>query len=225
MTFLQLVNKVLKKLRESQVGSVDENDYSALISEFVNEAKHEVESSWNWATLRQAVQVDVLAGITSYNTGVDTAAVLIRDVEDRRKAMAFCTNVGFSRQLFILPADYITKWRILNEDTVTDTVPQHFSLEASGGTWVIQLLERPVSDLTFKFYFKIPQDELEDDNDVLSVPFRPVVALATMLALNERGEELGEPGNIAEQRYKNYLANAISLEAVQTNEQLVVVPE
>lgn len=225
MTYLQLVNKVLTRLREDTVGTVTESDYSALIGEFVNEAKDEVESAWNWATLREVVEVAITSNVTSYDLGIETSAVLLRDSQDRRKVMAFCTNAGFAQQLFILPADYVSKQRILNEDSVTSTVPNHFSLEASGGNWVMQLLERPTDDLTYELYFKVPQAELEDEEDVITVPWRPVVAYAVMLALNERGEEMGEPGNIAERRYDKALGNAISLEAVQSNEQLVATPE
>lgn len=45
MTFLQLVNKVLVRLREDTVSSVDENSYSQLIGEFVNDAVKEVEAA------------------------------------------------------------------------------------------------------------------------------------------------------------------------------------
>lgn len=225
MNYLQLVNKVLVKLRESTVGTINENDYSSLIGEFVNEAKHEVESSYNWMTLRKAVPVSVLQDIFEYNLGIETSSVLMRDIDDPRLPMAFCVTPGFSRQIYQLPLEYVSKWRILNENTITDSVPQHFGLQADQGEWSILLLERPTTALDYTFFFKVPQDELVMASDTLNVPWRPVVALAVMYALNERGEEIGEPGNIAEQRYRNDLANAISLEAVQNNEQLVMRPE
>ena len=49
MTYLQLVNKVLVRLREDQVTSVASNDYSLLVGEFVAQAASEVEDAWNWA--------------------------------------------------------------------------------------------------------------------------------------------------------------------------------
>ena len=39
MTYLQLVNSVLRRLRENEVDSVNQNNYSKLIGEFVNDAK------------------------------------------------------------------------------------------------------------------------------------------------------------------------------------------
>ena len=39
MTYLQLVNSVLRRLRENEVDTVAETSYSALIGDFVNDAK------------------------------------------------------------------------------------------------------------------------------------------------------------------------------------------
>jgi hypothetical protein len=57
MTYLELVNKVLTRLREDTVTTVDYNDYSTLIGEFVNDAKKEVESAWLWSCLTEYATV------------------------------------------------------------------------------------------------------------------------------------------------------------------------
>mgnify|MGYP003675312696 FL=1 len=49
MTYLEIVNSVLVRLREEEVTSLDENDYSKLISRLVNVTKNEVENAWNWS--------------------------------------------------------------------------------------------------------------------------------------------------------------------------------
>ena len=48
MTYLQLVNSVLRRIREDEVSSVSQNNYSKLIGEFVNDAKRTVEDSYDW---------------------------------------------------------------------------------------------------------------------------------------------------------------------------------
>ena len=53
MTYLEAVNKVLRRLRENTVSSVDETIYSRLIGEFVNDANHMVEDAWDWSNLRE----------------------------------------------------------------------------------------------------------------------------------------------------------------------------
>ena len=66
-TYLDLVNDVLVRLREAQVASVSQNTYSALIGKLVNDAKREVEDSWNWDTLRNTISFTTQQGTFNYN--------------------------------------------------------------------------------------------------------------------------------------------------------------
>ena len=52
MTYLQIVNNILKRLRERTVASVEESTYSKLIGVLVNDALIDVESAWHWSGLR-----------------------------------------------------------------------------------------------------------------------------------------------------------------------------
>jgi hypothetical protein len=57
-----------------------------------------------------------------------------------------------------------------------------------------------------------PEDDIDvdaDDNRTLLVPWRPLYLGALYLALNERGEEIGEPGGVAERRYNQSVSGAI----------------
>ena len=45
MTYLEIVNKVLVRLRENEVTSLTENSYSKLIADLVNVVKREIENS------------------------------------------------------------------------------------------------------------------------------------------------------------------------------------
>ena len=47
MTYLTLVQNLLKRLRERSVNTVDENTYSSMLGVLVNDAKSEVENAWN----------------------------------------------------------------------------------------------------------------------------------------------------------------------------------
>ena len=58
MTYLQLINNVLKRLRESEVDTANETEYSALIGAFVNDAKQIVEASHSWSALRTSIEFD-----------------------------------------------------------------------------------------------------------------------------------------------------------------------
>src|SRR5262249_4648751 len=57
----------------------------------------------------------------------------------------------------------------------------------------------------------IPQAELvpgTDESTALLVPWRPVVSLATALAMQERGEELGQSADLYFSRYNAELLRA-----------------
>ena len=67
MTYLQLVNAVLRRLREEQAGTVNESDYTQMIGDFVNDAKRQVEDAWDWSALRQDIDVLTVAGVNEYH--------------------------------------------------------------------------------------------------------------------------------------------------------------
>ncbi len=228
LNYLQLVNKVLVKLREDEVETVDQNSYSRLIGTFVNDAKDEVEAAWAWASLRQTINVTGVIGQRNYGLSISTSAALIRDPQDPNRPMAFTVTPTLPdqrQQLIQLPLDYVIREQILSNFDLASPAPIHFGLEGVNGEWTAQFTEAPTEDVSWRFFFKVAQDELDEDGDGMIVPWRPVVALATMYALNERGEEIGEPGNIAEQRYRNTLSAAISFEALENPHQLVATPE
>ncbi|MGB0359779.1 MAG: hypothetical protein ACPGC4_08155, partial [Litorivicinaceae bacterium] len=66
MTYLELVNNVLKRLRERTVNSVSESAYSELIGVLVNDAKSEVENAWNWSALRNTLTLTTSSGVFNY---------------------------------------------------------------------------------------------------------------------------------------------------------------
>ena len=66
MTYLELVNGVLRRLREDQVSSVDQNPYSLLIGDLVNDAKRIVEDAWDWSALRTTLTISTTADIFNY---------------------------------------------------------------------------------------------------------------------------------------------------------------
>ena len=46
MTYLDLVNNVLRRLRETEVSTVAANSYSKLVGDLINDAKDLVENAW-----------------------------------------------------------------------------------------------------------------------------------------------------------------------------------
>ncbi len=66
----------------------------------------------------------------------------------------------------------------------------------------------------FRALFYVPQEDLStsDNTDAtteITLPTLPVIMGAVYYALNERGEEIGEPGNVAERRYVQAVTAAV----------------
>ncbi len=78
MTYLEIVNKVLKRLREPTVASVSENSYSSLIGDLVNVAKREIEDAWNWSTLRTTLTATTAPDLFNYVLRGDFSVFLER---------------------------------------------------------------------------------------------------------------------------------------------------
>ena len=70
MTYLELVNKVLRRLRESEAttvgGTGNVNVYPRLIGDYVNEAKAQVEAAWDWSALRTTLTLVTTANTFNY---------------------------------------------------------------------------------------------------------------------------------------------------------------
>ena len=67
MTYLNLVNGVLRRLREDEVTSVTANTYSKMVSDFVNDAKDLVETAWDWSALRSTLTITTSADDNLYS--------------------------------------------------------------------------------------------------------------------------------------------------------------
>jgi len=78
MTYKDIINAVLRRLRETSIGAgaswtgpiynyANVTDYQKLIGDLVNEAKREVEDAWNWSILRASPTVTTSNGTQSYS--------------------------------------------------------------------------------------------------------------------------------------------------------------
>ena len=77
MTYLNLINGVLRRLRETTVSTNTENAYSTLIGDLVNDAKTTVEEAWEWSALRNTITFNTVDGTYTYAlTGAGQNSVL-----------------------------------------------------------------------------------------------------------------------------------------------------
>jgi hypothetical protein len=203
MNYIQLVNSVLRRLRETEVSSVNDNAYSKLIGDFVNDAKRNVEDAYNWNSLSDTLTAVTATGIFNYVlVGSGQRFRVIDVLNDSSDVIVRNASTRWMNQQFLL------------NPTQAGT-PQYYNFngtDANGDTQV-DLFPVPNGVYNVRFNVILPQPLLEADSDNLLVPSEPVVFLAYAKALAERGEDGGLLSSEAYGLYKTSLADAISLEA------------
>ena len=208
-TWLQAVNKVQRRLRESTTASVNTTAYSAMIGEWVNETKQEVEDAWNWNVLRQSTSVVTIPSTPNYQ---------LINVGNRTR----CLNVySDTNNYFLTPihVDDATQY-YLGDNNVG--VPRYYTFNGQNGdNLLINLYPTPSAVQTISFQLVVPQVELVADNDIIIVPAQPVILGAYMRALVERGEDGSTQYQWAAKAYDDALATAISQDEARTPGELV----
>jgi len=209
MTYLELINDVLIRLREPTVTSNAQNAYSTLIGRFVNDAKRQVEDSFGWNVLGQTVTITTVAATFSYSM---TGAGQKFEVLD---AINTTSNIGLKN------ISFVEMNRYQNLVPTTNGIPQYYSfdgVDASGDTKVL-LYPRPDGVYSIPFSVVVPQAILAADATVVLVPDFIVVQNAYARALVERGEDGGLNSSEAFQLYRQMLADSIALEGTRFPEQ------
>jgi hypothetical protein len=203
MNYIQLVNSVLRRLRETEVSSVNDNAYSKLIGEFVNDAKRNVEDAYNWNSLSDTLTAVTAVDIFNYVlVGSGQRFRVIDVLNDSSDVIVRNASTRWMNQQFLL-------------NPTQRGTPQYYNFngtDANGDTQV-DLFPVPNGVYNVRFNVILPQPQLEADADNLLVPYEPVVFLAYAKALAERGEDGGLLSSEAYGLYKTSLADAIALEA------------
>lgn len=214
MTYLEAINEVLRRLRESTVATVDASPYVELIGKYVNESKRIVEDAWNWTVLRGAVAVSATSSTDIYElTGTD-----------QRTRILDAYNVTSKGQLGEYPYMLLNKW---NNEATTTGRPMYYSnhaVTAATGVRKVRLWPYPDGNYSLSFNCVIPQADLSTGSTVISVPAEPIVLGAYLRAINERGEDQGRLSEIQERLYAVSLGDAISQDATLHEDELVWHP-
>lgn len=201
MTYLEIVNKVLVRLRENEVTSVQDTPYSKLIGEFVNVVKREVETSWDWTALRETITIPTVASTYTYSlTGAGANARVLDVSNDTNKY-----------KMMFAPREYMHTWFLSNN--VSTSYPSYYNLQSvdGNGDYVATLFPIPDAVYSIKFDIIKPQVDLSGDNDVVKVPYQILVEGALARAISERGDDGGYTEQ--EARYNRVLSDYIAIDA------------
>ena len=209
MTYLQLVNKVLIRLREEEVSTVGENSYSALVGEFVNDAQRTVEDAWDWSALRTTLTVNTVAGVFNYT---------LTGSQDRIKVLDVVNDTDNFFMTYKSSHDFNNLF--LNSD-VPQSVPRWFSWNGVDGAGDSAVDVYPIPNGVFDLRFNVVlrSGELSSDADVVPVSNMAIIQLATAFAARERGETGGTSAQELFSIADNTLSDAIALDAARHGEE------
>jgi len=220
-TYLSAVNSVLRRLREREASSVDNNAYTRLVGTFVNDAKREVEDAWNWTHLKNTIQVTTEQGVFRYSlTGSTRRFRLVKDYLGRAAVFNDTEDVFLQKS----PS---TRWmsRQLNHDDVTENQPQWFEFNGfdDDGDVIVDLYPIPDKEYSLNFDVIIPQDDLatngDDDSTQIQCPIQPIIFGAWSRAIYERGEDQGYLSDLAFKEFQTALGDAISWDAENSSDE------
>jgi hypothetical protein len=201
-TYLQIVNNVLTRLRETEVTSVADTPYSSLIGVFVNDAKREVENAYDWNALDTTITLATVAGQRAYS---------LTGIGDRFKTQDVIND---TQDIAMRPADPNWINRQYYIGTTQQAAPTFYcyrGVDSSGDTKV-ELFPLPDAVYNLRFELFVPQLDFSNSSDIIKVPPHLVQLLAYSKAIAERGEDGGLQASEAYQLYRLALADAIALE-------------
>lgn len=209
MTYLEIVNKILLRLRENEVttvqGSTNVNAYPRLIGEFVNEAKSQVEAAWDWSALRATLTLTTTVDIFNYELNGSKNNFKVLDV----------WNDTDDIEMLYKDASWFNREFLTSTPQKGTPLFYNFNGVSSDGDTQVDIYPVPDAVYSLRFNVTLRNPTLSADADKLVIPSRPVILLATAMAIEERGEDNGQQSVNAYAAYRSALADEIALDAAR----------
>ena len=209
MTYLEIVNKVLRRLRETEATSVQGtgniNAYTRLIGDYVNEAKAQIETSYDWSALRDTLTLTTAANTFNYVlVGAENSFKTLDVWNDTSKLeMRYQTSHWFNQQF--LP------------DAPAKGAPTYYNYNGVDANGDSQVDIFPIPDGVYTLRFNVTKrnPDLSADTDKVVIPVRPIILLAVAMAIEERGEDGGQQSINAYSASNSALADEIAMDAAR----------
>lgn len=224
MTYREIINSVLRRLREDTIpsdwsGNINDStitDYQKLIGELVNDSKKNVESYHDWNALRETFNIRLKDGNMQYTLGdaIRGAGVSFKVLDVRNK------NTG--TQLEQVHNEWINDQMFPTSQVQTGEPTKY----AFNGISQAAIGREPDFNIDF---FPIPdstvanqvvavnivgaQKDLTEAAQVLRVPAQPVILGAWARAIAERGEDGGTQYSAVAAEARDVLNQAVQLDA------------
>lgn len=209
-TYLDIVNNVLRRLREPVVSSVNDTEYSSMIGVMVNDAKREVEDAYDWNAL-----TDTLTAVTS-----DAVFNYVLEGSRTRFRVMDVLNDTSDFELKYAPSKWMNRQYLLTDSQKGEPLYFNFNGVDDNGDTQVDLFPIPDGIYNIRFNLVIPQADLVSDNTRILIPDHLVSMLAYSKAIAERGEDSGLLSSEAYQMYRLALADAVAIERNHYNEEM-----
>jgi hypothetical protein len=213
MTFRELINEVLIRLREDTIatdwsGNINDSstvtDYQKVIGSLINDSKRNVESYHDWLVLRETKDITTVDGTRNYNLNSGQEIKIIDVI-----------NQATGGKLVQVSRQYInsTLYPIENSGE-----PMYYAFNGadSDNNLKVDLEPKPNSVQTISFDMVKYQDELKLAATTLKIPNKPVILGTWGRAISERGEDGGTNTGVIGFEMKESLNQAIILDSGNT---------
>ena len=213
MTFRELINEVLIRLREETIatdwsGNINDSttvtDYQKVIGSLINDSKRNIEMYHDWLVLRETKDIATVSSTRNYNLSSGQEIKIIDVINQSTGA----NLVQVSRQ-------YINS-TIYPSENSGEPMYYAFNGADSSNNLKVDLEPKPNSVQTISFDMVKYQDELKTASTVIKIPNKPVVIGSWMRAVAERGEDGGTQSTVIAMEYKEILNQSIMVDSGNT---------
>ena len=210
MTYRELINEVLIRLREETIssdwsGAINDStvvsDYHKVIGALVNDAKRSIESYHDWMTLRETADIATVDGTKNYSLSSGQEFKVIDVV-----------NNATGNQLVQVSKAYLNRTRYPTDPTGE---PHYYGFNGadSSNNLKVDLSPIPTEVQTISFDIVKYQDVLTSAATVLKIPSKPVILGAFARAISERGEDGGTQSSLAAQEAGAAISQAVIMDS------------
>ena len=213
MTFRELINQVLIRLREDTIssdwsGDINDSttvsDYQKVIGSMVNDSKRAVENYHDWLVLRETVDISTVNGTKNYSLSSGQEFKIVDVI-----------NNTTGTQLVQVSRAYLNSI-MYPTDPTGEPLYYGFNGADASKNLKVDLSPIPINAETLSFDIIKYQDELATASTVISVPTKPVILGAWARSISERGEDGGTQSSLMAQEANEALKQAIMLDSGNT---------
>jgi hypothetical protein len=199
MTYLELVNNVLTRLREPMITSVQKSEDAVvnIVKNLVNDSKRHVEMAHSWNATRNLWQFTTELGRPNY---------ILEDTAGGCRISKVTVN-----------GNHIHQWDLqtLMHQTNKTGLAYRYAYDGTDNAGNLSIRVDPVpeaGDVIHVLGHKVLPD-LKEDGDEVRLPAQPVLYYALALAARERGEVGGQTATELFGMASQFISDAIALDA------------